>query len=189
MVRIVRAMRISVHLLPLLLSALLALPATVSAQTAPTDEVTEQSNLIGRYTSAAQNLVNESMGYLGIGYRFGGTSPETGFDCSGLVQAVFRNALGLDLPRTAHEMASRGDKVAKQELKPGDLVFFNTMRRAFSHVGIYLGDGRFVHSPSSGGSVRVESMSTSYWAKRFNGARRLLDDDASATGSSAALTN
>ncbi|MDO9598160.1 MAG: NlpC/P60 family protein, partial [Azoarcus sp.] len=74
------------------------------------------------------------------------------------------------------EMASQGDKVGKQELKPGDLVFFNTMRRAFSHVGIYVGDGQFLHSPSSGGGVRVENMSASYWAKRFNGARRLVDE-------------
>jgi cell wall-associated NlpC family hydrolase len=121
----------------------------------------------------AQFLVNQAMNYLGIRYRFGGNSPETGLDCSGLVQTVFRNALGLDLPRTAREMASLGNRVTRSELQPGDLVFFNTMRRNFSHVGIYLGDGRFVHAPARGGAVRVESIGTAYWSKRFNGARRV----------------
>ena len=129
------------------------------------------------YATAAEQLVDEALSYLGIRYRFGGTSPATGFDCSGLVLNVFRNALGLDLPRSASEMASLGDKIGKKDLKPGDLVFFNTMRRTFSHVGIYLGDGKFVHAPSSGGKVRVESIATAYWAKRFNGARRLVDED------------
>lgn len=136
----------------------------------------EQQSVLGEYTLAAEQLVDEALSYLGIRYRFGGTSPETGLDCSGLVLNVFRNAVGLNLPRTAGEMASLGDKIGRQELKPGDLVFFNTMRRTFSHVGIYLGDGKFVHAPSSGGKVRVENISTRYWAQRFNGARRLVDD-------------
>ena len=135
-----------------------------------------QNSVIGEYTHAAEQLVDEALSYLGIRYRFGGTSPATGLDCSGLVLNVFRNAVGLDLPRTAREMANLGDKIGRQELKPGDPVFFNTMRRTFSHVGIYLGDGKFVHAPSSGGKVRVESISTAYWAKRFNGARRLIDE-------------
>ena len=118
--------------------------------------------MIGEYTHAAEQLVDGALSYLGIRYRFGGTSPATGLDCSGLVLNVFRNAVGLDLPRTAREMANLGDKIGRQELKPGDLVFFNTMRRTFSHVGIYLGDGKFVHAPSSGGKVRVESISTAY---------------------------
>ncbi len=136
----------------------------------------EQQSVLGEYTLAAEQLVDEALSYLGIRYRFGGTSPETGLDCSGLVLNVFRNAVGLNLPRTAGEMAGLGDKIGRQELKPGDLVFFNTMRRTFSHVGIYLGDGKFVHAPSSGGKVRVENISTRYWAQRFNGARRLVDD-------------
>lgn len=124
--------------------------------------------------SEAGRLANQALEYLGIRYRFGGTSPETGFDCSGLVLNVFRNAIGLDLPRTSAEMARVGDKISRQDLKPGDLVFFNTMRRAFSHVGIYLGDNRFVHAPSAGGKVRVEKLSARYWADRFNGARRFV---------------
>jgi cell wall-associated NlpC family hydrolase len=136
----------------------------------------ESASFAATYTSAAQDLVNQGMGYLGIRYRLGGTSPETGLDCSGLVRNVFSKALGLDLPRTAREMAAQGQKVGRDDLKPGDLVFFNTMRRAFSHVGIYVGDGQFLHAPSSGGQVRIEDMSHRYWAKRFNGARRVLDD-------------
>lgn len=144
----------------------------------------KQASVFDEYTSAAEQLVDEALSYLGIRYRFGGTSPETGLDCSGLVLNVFRNAVGLDLPRTAREMATLGDKITRQELKPGDLVFFNTMRRTFSHVGIYLGEGKFVHAPSSGGKVRVENMSTRYWAQRFNGARRLVDEgDALGTAS------
>ena len=128
------------------------------------------------YGTSVQNLVNEGMDYLGIRYRFGGNSPETGLDCSGLVQNVFRNALGLDLPRAARDMARLGEKVGMQDLKPGDLVFFNTMRRAFSHVGIYLGEGRFLHAPARGGEVRIEEMDKTYWLKRFNGGRRLLHE-------------
>lgn len=165
---------------PILLSLTLLLASGTLAQAAePVKPVhaahDPASSVFDAYTSAAEQLVSEALSYLGIRYRFGGTSPETGLDCSGLVLNVFRNALGFDLPRTAREMATVGDKIGRQELKPGDLVFFNTMRRTFSHVGIYLGEGKFVHAPSSGGKVRVESMSTRYWAQRFNGARRIVD--------------
>ncbi|MBL8464383.1 MAG: C40 family peptidase [Thauera sp.] len=165
-------------LLPLLASLALALPAQAAERAALQDARTvAAASAFDEYATAAEQLVDEALSYLGIRYRFGGTSPATGFDCSGLVLNVFRNALGLDLPRSASEMASLGDKIGKKDLKPGDLVFFNTMRRTFSHVGIYLGDGKFVHAPSSGGKVRVESIATAYWAKRFNGARRLVDED------------
>ncbi|MBB1592450.1 C40 family peptidase [Achromobacter sp. UMC46] len=118
-------------------------------------------------------MVSEALNYLGIRYRFGGSSPDTGFDCSGLVAYSAERSLGLKLPRNAAEIAQQGISVAKNELKAGDLVFFNTMGRRYSHVGIYLGDDRFVHSPSAGGVVRVESMTMAYWTKRYNGARRL----------------
>lgn len=122
-------------------------------------------------------LIDKGFGFLGVRYRSGGNGPEAGgFDCSGLVRKVFGDALGLNLPRTAAEMAQLGDKVGTQELKPGDLVFFNTMRRAFSHVGIYVGDNKFIHSPSKGSAVRVENMDETYWAKRFSGGRRLLSE-------------
>jgi len=111
--------------------------------------------------------------YLGVKYRWGGNSPDTGFDCSGLVNFVMEKSLGLRLPRSAAQIAEMGVKVDRDALQPGDLVFFNTLGRRYSHVGIYMGDDRFVHSPSSGGVVRIESMSLAYWAKRYNGARRL----------------
>ena len=118
-------------------------------------------------------MVSEALNYLGIRYRFGGNSPDTGFDCSGLVAYTAERSLGLKLPRNAAEIAQQGISVAKNELKAGDLVFFNTLGRRYSHVGIYLGDDRFVHSPSAGGVVRVENMTMAYWSKRYNGARRL----------------
>lgn len=176
--RIVAPMQIRATLLALILSVS-AVPYAHTAEAMPASAGpgNTEASTVSDYTASAQDLINQGMSYLGIRYRFGGSSPETGLDCSGLVQNVFRNAIGLDLPRTAREMASLGDKIGRQELKPGDLVFFNTMRRAFSHVGIYVGDGQFLHAPSRGGGVRVEDMSSSYWAKRFNGARRLLDDE------------
>jgi cell wall-associated NlpC family hydrolase len=121
----------------------------------------------------AGNLVVSALSYMGIHYKYGGNEPDAGFDCSGFVRYVYNNTLGLVLPRTSAEMSKKGDTVKKDDLKPGDLVFFNTLKRAFSHVGIYVGEGKFVHAPSTGGAVRVESMEIPYWQQRFNGARRL----------------
>lgn len=110
----------------------------------------------------------------GTPYRFGGDSPETGLDCSGFVGHVFREVAGLELPRSASAIARLGRKIGLEELKPGDLVFFNTLRRAFSHVGIYLGDNRFIHASSSKtGDVVISDLRDRYWARRFDGARRL----------------
>lgn len=114
-----------------------------------------------------------AMDYLGIRYRYGGNSPTTGFDCSGFVNYVANKSLGLKLPRRSDEMAQLGVSIKKSELQVGDLVFFNTLGRRFSHVGVYIGDDRFVHSPAAGGVVRVEDMNAAYWTKRFTGARRL----------------
>lgn len=110
---------------------------------------------------------------LGIDYQWGGQSPTTGFDCSGLVAHVFLKAYGLKLPRVTYGQAKSGVAVGSEELEAGDLVFFNTLNRPFSHVGIYLGDGRFVHAPKTGAQVRVEKMDNPYWNRRFDGARRL----------------
>jgi cell wall-associated NlpC family hydrolase len=135
----------------------------------------EEISLLERYTNSTQDLILKGLEFVGIGYRRGGTTPDSGVDCSGFVQAVFREALGEPLPRTAREQSQVGQVVDKNELKPGDLVFFNTMRRAFSHVGIYLGDNRFMHAPRSGGEIRVENMNQNYWIKRYNGARRIVE--------------
>lgn len=137
-------------------------------------KLSDEPSLFERYTSNAKDLVLKGLELVGINYRRGGTDPDNGLDCSGFVQVVFRDAVGLLLPRTAKEQSEVGNAVDKRELKPGDLVFFNTMRRAFSHVGIYLGDNRFMHAPRTGAEVRVEDMSQSYWVKRYNGARRVI---------------
>ncbi len=125
------------------------------------------------FTSRASELAMHAMGLLGIDYKFGGNTPEQGLDCSGLVQHVFKEAWGTLLPRTSEEISHVGRRVDNNELQPGDLVFYNTLKRGFSHVGIYLGDNKFIHSPSTGGKVRIESMDIGYWKARFNGARRI----------------
>jgi cell wall-associated NlpC family hydrolase len=122
----------------------------------------------------ASDLVVTAMGFLGVPYHRGGSSVDTGFDCSGFVKAMYEQTVGLILPRRANEQAAATEKIDKRELQPGDLVFFNTMRRAFSHVGIYIGDNKFIHSPRPGAQVRVEDMGLSYWKSRFDGARRVL---------------
>jgi cell wall-associated NlpC family hydrolase len=121
----------------------------------------------------ASSLVMDAMGFLGVPYKFGGNSAETGFDCSGFVRAVYEQSVGKVLPRRAAEQAASTLEIDRSELKPGDLVFFNTMKRAFSHVGIYVGDGKFIHSPRAGSHIRLEDMRAAYWQTRFNGARRV----------------
>ncbi len=127
-------------------------------------------------STRASDLVVNAMGFLGVPYKRGGTSAETGFDCSGFVRAMYEQTVGLVLPRRANEQAAATDRIDKSELRPGDLVFFNTMKRAFSHVGIYVGDGKFIHAPRSGSEVRVEDMRQAYWQRRFDGARRVSPD-------------
>lgn len=134
----------------------------------------EELSLFERYTNSAQDLILKGFELIGINYRFGGTNPDTGLDCSGFVQLVFKEAIGMLLPRTAREQSEVGTVIDRHELKAGDLVFFNTMRHAFSHVGIYLGDNRFMHAPRTGAEVRIEDMRQNYWLQRYNGARRLL---------------
>ena len=127
-----------------------------------------------------QEMLDTALSYLGVPYRFGGASPRTGFDCSGLVNHVFRQAFGLSLPRTAREIARNGAAVARGELLPGDLVFFNTRGFLNSHVGIYLGDSKFVHAPNARGRVRIDDLDDTYYRTRFNGARRISATEADA---------
>lgn len=123
--------------------------------------------------SRAAELVSHAIGFLGVPYRRGGNTVETGFDCSGFVRAIAEQAVGMVLPRRAEQQAAATAKIDPADLQPGDLVFFNTMKRAFSHVGIYVGNGKFIHSPKPGAEVRVEDMAKAYWVNRFDGARRL----------------
>lgn len=135
--------------------------------------LTRIDNVRQNVTNKASELVVNAMGFLGVPYRRGGNTVETGFDCSGFVRSIYEQSVGLLLPRKAEQQAAATQQIDKAELQPGDLVFFNTLRRAFSHVGIYIGDGKFIHSPKPGAEVRVESMGVSYWAQRFDGARRV----------------
>lgn len=160
-----------------------ALLLSANALAAPSDDLDRllaEKGLLGQIdqvrqsvSSKASELVVNAIGFLGVPYKRGGNTVETGFDCSGFVRSMYEQTVGLILPRRAEQQAAVTQNIDKSELKPGDLVFFNTMRRAFSHVGIYVGEGRFIHSPKPGAEVRVESMSVDYWARRFDGARRV----------------
>jgi cell wall-associated NlpC family hydrolase len=175
------------RLMPLLTA--LACAAAGAAQADPGDPIERWLNERGLVTAAAApapardrmaELVLAAMNFVDVPYRLGGNDAEGGFDCSGFTRHLFQLNLGLSLPRRSHEQATAQGlaAVSRQELQPGDLVFFNTLRRAFSHVGIYVGDGRFIHSPRSGAAVRLESMASAYWARRFDGARRVASAEA-----------
>ena len=157
---------------------LLGAPAAVQAPAALAERVRDQ----------ASDMVVTSMNFLGVPYKRGGASQDGGFDCSGFTRHIFERSLGLLLPRRVDDQASAAGlvPVKKEELQPGDLVFFNTLKRTFSHVGIYIGEGRFIHSPRAGGSVRVEQMGIAYWTKRFTGARRAAAVASAAPAASAA---
>lgn len=162
-----------------------AAPETADNDTSPlladTGFLTQVDQVRHNVTSKTSELVVDAMGFIGVPYRWGGDTAETGFDCSGFVRSVYQQSIGLLLPRKAEEQASATHEIEKNDLKPGDLVFFNTMRRTFSHVGIYVGGGRFIHSPRAGGEVRIENMGQSYWQQRFDGARRVLTEASAQT--------
>lgn len=167
-------------------AALIAILFAASAQASPPgaaddmDQLLADKGLLARIdhvrhsvSERASELVVTAIGFLGVPYRRGGNTAETGFDCSGFVRAMYQQTVGLILPRKAEQQAAATQKIERADLQPGDLVFFNTMRRAFSHVGIYVGEGKFIHSPKPGAEVRVESMGVAYWNHRFDGARRV----------------
>ena len=169
----------------------LALLFTVNAYAAPSqngddlDKLLVEKGLLSQFEQVRQSVSNKAselvvnaMGFLGVPYKWGGTDADTGFDCSGFVVSVYQQTIGLLLPRKAEQQAAATQKIEQTDLQPGDLVFFNTMRRAFSHVGIYVGNGKFIHAPRAGAEVRVESMCGSYWQNRFDGARRVTSINA-----------
>ncbi len=143
---------------------------TVNASPTDTEPLAE---LTAPQPARLQSLLIHAISLIGVKYKFGGSSAESGFDCSGFVRHVFAESMALDLPRNSYAIAQLGTSVNRDDLQPGDLVFYNTRRRAFSHVGIYLGEGRFVHAPSRGKSVEIVDSADQYWRKRFNGARRV----------------
>jgi cell wall-associated NlpC family hydrolase len=162
---------------PQALSATAQADAQTSAQTTPqaTPAAADggAKSFLSGMAGKAGDVVVGALNMIGVRYRWGGNTPDSGLDCSGFVRYVFQDTLGLSLPRRAEEMSRVGEKVSLSNLKPGDLVFFNTMRRTFSHVGIYIGDNKFVHSPSTGSTIRVDDLDDGYWEKRFTGARRI----------------
>lgn len=137
-------------------------PSAPEASPAPAPQIAERSEALLQALLA-----------IGIDYNRGGRSPATGFDCSGLVAYVYQEAWGIRLPATTAAQSQAGVPVSLAELQAGDLVFYDTLQRPYSHVGIYLGGGKFVHAPRSGAQVRVESLQSAYWKTRFNGARRV----------------
>ena len=140
----------------------------------PVDSRSSQSDSRRPATSADRSeALLVALMALGVDYRMGGRSTATGFDCSGLVAHVYEEAYGIRLPRTVIAQSDIGMSVSARELEPGDLVFYNTLGQPYSHVGIYLGEGKFVHAPKTGSQVRVENAASAYWTKRFSGARRI----------------
>jgi cell wall-associated NlpC family hydrolase len=127
--------------------------------------------------TTASELTAQAMDLLGISYKYGGKTPTTGFDCSGFVSHVFKKTVGVALPGNAYQMSFVGQRISHTELRPGDLVFYNTLKRAFSHVGIYVGDNKFIHSPKTGGVVEMVDMNGRYWRTRYQGARRVAELD------------
>lgn len=162
-------------LLSLMLSSSLLIGGIGASVAAEQVRKPEEQSFLERYTNAAQDVILQGLKLVGVRYRWGGNDEDSGLDCSGFVRLVFKDSIGTSLPRTAREMSEVGEKIDSTQLKPGDLVFFNTMRRTFSHVGIYLGDNHFLHAPRKGAEVRVENMDSSYWMSRYNGARRILE--------------
>jgi cell wall-associated NlpC family hydrolase len=148
----------------LLLASALLLAACASPSARQYAASDEQMNDLVMY---AVNLADTP-------YRYGGNSAGDGFDCSGFVGHVYRHSLGISLPRSSREISRAGKPASLGELRPGDLVFYNTRHASFSHVGIYIGDGKFVHSPRSGERVRTEQMQMGYWQARYDGARRIV---------------
>lgn len=167
----------------ILLFAINAKASDLGGPDQSTEKSTEESVLVRSFIDSAKSMI-------GLRYVFGGESKDFGVDCSGLVRIAFRESTGLDLPRTARGISTIGQRLKKStlmaalgetkqsapesKLAPGDLVFFNTMKKSFSHVGIYLGENEFLHAPRTGQDVRVERLDKEYWASRFNGARRIV---------------
>lgn len=159
-----RKLHYSVHvriLLPICLSILL----TACGSSPPRQSTASNGQM--------NDLVMYAVSLSDLPYRYGGNSSDSGFDCSGFVGHVYQHSLGISLPRTARAISSAGNPIKQSELSPGDLVFYNTLHAPFSHVGIYIGDGKFVHSPKSGSRVRTEQMEMHYWQTRYDGARRI----------------
>jgi len=171
--RLPRSVRRAVVAVLAVLGVAVAAPAAADEDSFAATTRAGVHGVAGKVRDGAQELAVYALGLLGVRYRMGGESPESGLDCSGLVRHVFQQVTGLALPRTAREMSRLGNGIARQELEPGDLVFFNTRQMPFSHVGIYLGGNRFVHAPAKGREVEIADLGNRYWQRQFDGARRI----------------
>ncbi len=156
-----------------LVVVLLAACSGPGPRSTATTEPAEQSARAG--SDKGNEIVFYAMGLIDTGYRFGGKNPEAGLDCSGMVSYIYGQAAGLKVQGSAADIARSSKPVDRNSLRPGDLVFFNTLNRSFSHVGIYIGDTRFIHAPSSNGKVRIDRLSDAYYARRFEAARTFFD--------------
>jgi cell wall-associated NlpC family hydrolase len=159
----------------LLVLVMVGCTSTKTAKTKPAKPIPSLANI--KADGAGREVIMYALGLLETNYQFGGTNPEAGLDCSGLVLLVYKNALGVSLPRSAAEIAAVARPIPKDQMQAGDLVFFKTTSRSFSHVGIYLGDNKFIHAPSTNGKVRIESLANSYFAPRFEGGRTLMSSN------------
>ena len=130
-----------------------------------------------QWKSDISRIIDKAYELTGIKYKLGGSKPETGFDCSQFVKYVFEQALNLSLPPSARSLSKVGETIKFEDLQPGDLVFFNTRKSKFSHVGIYVGNNEFIHAPRTGKTIRIESLTKNYWLKRFNGATRVEPEE------------
>lgn len=158
---------------------LLPLVIVLAACSGPAVRQPEQAETITqgpvRGSDKANDVVLYALSLLDTGYRFGGKNPEAGLDCSGMVSYIFERAAGVRVSGSAADIARLGRAVERQQLQPGDLVFFNTLGRPFSHVGIYIGDDRFVHAPKTNAKVRIDRLSDRYFAQRFEAAKTYFD--------------
>jgi cell wall-associated NlpC family hydrolase len=159
----------------LLLAVTALLVSACSTTTTMTGVGSQPPQESAQVTGKRDDITFFALGMIDTGYRFGGKNPEAGFDCSGMVSYVFREAANIRVSGSAADIAKRGKEISKEALQPGDLVFFNTLGRPFSHVGIYIGDGRFVHAPSTNGKVRIDQLANKYWTKKFEMARTYFE--------------
>lgn len=169
---------ITVAIMALVLAACSSTPTKTSGKKPPTKITKTKPNLSLANIEASgdsREIVMYALGLLDVGYQFGGKNPEAGLDCSGMAAFIYKNAVGVSLPHNAAEIAARTRQISREKLRAGDMVFFNTMNRPYSHMGIYIGDGKFIHAPRTNSTIRVESLQNSHFAARFDGARTIFD--------------
>lgn len=172
-----------------ILSLILAMAATISypviayaddindVSGVQSDDNSDNTTKVNATSSdAIGNMLLQSVSLMGIAYKWGGNTPDTGMDCSGFVKYVFKKSLGINLPRTAAEMAKVGKKVSPDDLEPGDLMFFNTRRGSNTHIGIYLGNNKFIQSPRTGETIKITEFD-GWWRQHFNGAKRVVQEN------------